>query len=90
MDQLAEELKALLATHRLRYARKSYIHPAVIDAWLAGKLDNGVGEKLRRSVRTSPSSSRPEAALRRFLAQHQLNGEHQATINAGTSGASGC
>jgi DNA topoisomerase-1 len=55
-------------------ARKSYIHPAVIDAWLAGKFDNGVGEKLRRSVRTSPLSSRPEAALRRFLAQYPLEG----------------
>jgi DNA topoisomerase-1 len=55
-------------------ARKSYIHPAVIEAWLEGKLDGGVGERLRRSVRTSPLSSRPEAALRQFLAQHQLDG----------------
>jgi DNA topoisomerase-1 len=54
-------------------ARKSYIHAAIMDAWLAGELDHGAGEKLRRSVRQSPFSSRPEAALRRFLAQHPVS-----------------
>ena len=53
-------------------ARKSYIHPAVIDAWVAGEFEDGAGEKLRRSVRRSPLSSAPEAALRRFLAQNNL------------------
>jgi DNA topoisomerase I len=53
-------------------ARKSYIHPAVIEAWLSGEFDNGAGEKLRRSVRRSPLSSAPEAALRRFLGQRSL------------------
>ncbi len=49
-------------------ARKSYIHPSVIEVWLAGVLENGAGQKLRRSVRQSPFSSRPESALRRVLA----------------------
>jgi DNA topoisomerase-1 len=53
-------------------ARKSYIHPAVIDTWLAGDFEDGRGEKLRRAVRRSPLSSAPEAALRRFLAQRDL------------------
>jgi len=52
-------------------ARKSYIHPAVIDAWLAGEFEQGIGERLRRSVRQSPFSSGPETALRRFLAQRK-------------------
>jgi len=51
-------------------ARKSYIHPAVIEAWLGGEFEHGAGEKLRRAVRRSPLSSAPETALRRFLAQH--------------------
>ncbi len=50
-------------------ARKSYIHPAVIEAWLAGEFEQGAGERLRRSARRTPFSSRPETALRRFLAQ---------------------
>jgi len=49
-------------------ARKSYIHPTVIDTWLAGGFENGVGDKLRRGVRQSPFSSKEEAALRRFVA----------------------
>jgi DNA topoisomerase-1 len=53
-------------------ARKSYIHPVVIEAWLAGEFEDGVGEKLRRGVRQSPFSSRPEAMLRRFLGQRSL------------------
>jgi DNA topoisomerase-1 len=53
-------------------ARKSYIHPAVIDAWLSGEFEDGAGEKLRRGVRRSPLSSAPETALRRFLSQHSL------------------
>ena len=48
-------------------ARKSYIHPAVVEAWLAGEFDNGAGERLRRSVRASRYCSRAESALRRFV-----------------------
>jgi DNA topoisomerase I len=48
-------------------ARKSYIHPTIIEAWLAGEFDNGVGDKLRRSVRETPFSSKQETALRRFI-----------------------
>ncbi len=53
-------------------ARKSYIHPTVIDAWLNGEFENGAGEKLRRSVRRTPFSSREEAALRRFVAKRSF------------------
>ena len=48
-------------------ARKSYIHPVIVDAWLAGELQDGIGERLRRSTRRTAFSSRPEAALRKFL-----------------------
>jgi DNA topoisomerase-1 len=67
-------------------ARKSYIHPAVIDAWLAGEFENGAGEKLRRGVRRSPLSSAPETALRRFLAQPDL--QNQAACRDLEAGAS--
>jgi len=50
-------------------ARKSYIHPTVIDAWLAGEFEDGVGDKLRRSVRETPFSSKQETALRRFVSR---------------------
>ncbi|HYI06043.1 MAG TPA: DNA topoisomerase IB, partial [Reyranella sp.] len=50
-------------------ARKSYIHPTIIEAWLAGEFEDGVGEKLRRAVRDTPSSSKQETALRRFIAR---------------------
>ena len=50
-------------------ARKSYLHPTIIDAWLAGEFDNGAGDKLRRSVRDSPFSSKQETALRRFISR---------------------
>ena len=50
-------------------ARKSYIHPIVIEAWLSGEFEEGAGDRLRRSARRGAFNSRPEAALRKFLAQ---------------------
>lgn len=56
-------------------ARGSYIHACVIDAWLAGSFEGGAGDSLRQSVRTSRFCSRPESALRRFLANYRPTGQ---------------
>lgn len=49
-------------------ARNSYIHPSIVDAWLQGAFDGEAGRRLRRAARATPGLSRPESALRRFLA----------------------
>ncbi len=47
-------------------ARASYIHPAVLEAWLAGEFEGDGGRRLLAS-RGSPVVSREESALRKFL-----------------------